>query len=654
MRRVKYNENFQDKTNERSRGMLYTKYHQQITALLAPSIDSYRYYGFEKLYVQQPLLECTKPYKRKSLTDNFIYITGTTGSGKTILLKATFGHIDNTIVYDTPNLIIPFSCDNMVGDMEQLRQRIASLYLGTINKICKDYDLKKFNEPENINDFIEYIEARRVQFSISQHDWREKKNEELIDELNKNDRLELALLAFKYTMKQEKCPFDNVVFIIDDIESVGPDNELRPVYISNKIFSCLNNRTKSEKEKWCCNVVVACRHYVWRIFSTRHRDHPDSGYLREANLTFGTMESFSYIEDFDLSDYKMPELSEIIHKREEAILETLSEKDREEFISICDLLDFIIETIGEVSLALNAYDYRKTFKVLKNVIMNKRWLQKTEPQKGAFQIGTSGESFFRNRANVIRALALGESDVYFSEYSLIPNLLKNNAVGGDLWVLIVMKEILKHHSDYKWRNSFSINDLQAEFDQIFPDEEKYRKDIVNAIHYLIINRLLLRGMHQEQRDSVDLDNIDLSTIDKVYPSEAIRNLWDSLGENSILFEIFIDDIYIDSPIRTGEKSETEFKQFNIYAFRECINVLHKLIEEELRIRRHTLNYGTYQLYIQMFGSEPVTKQLQKGLRKSLKTYFKNDTVSDTVKELSKSLNEIDDEISNVVKVNFTK
>ena len=91
--RIKYNENFQDKTMERSRGMLYTKYHQQITALLAPSIDSYRYYGFEKLYVYQPLLEFTKIYKSKGLTDNFIYITGTTGSGKTILLKATFGHM---------------------------------------------------------------------------------------------------------------------------------------------------------------------------------------------------------------------------------------------------------------------------------------------------------------------------------------------------------------------------------------------------------------------------------------------------------------------------------------------------------------------------------------------------------------------------------
>lgn len=620
--RIKYNENFQDKTMERSRGMLYTKYHQQITALLAPSIDSYRYYGFEKLYVYQPLLEFTKIYKSKGLTDNFIYITGTTGSGKTILLKATFGHIDNTVVYDVPNLIIPFSCDNMVGNMEQLRQRIASLYLGTIDKICNDYGLKKYNAPENVADFIEYIKTRRIQFSISQDDWREKNNEALMDELNKNDRLELSLLALKYTLKQEKSPFDNVVFIIDDIESVGPDNELRPVYISNKIFSCLNNRTQVEKEKWCCNVVVACRHYVWRIFSTRHRDHPDSGYLREANITYGTMESFAYIEDFDLSDYKMPELSEIILKRKEAILETLDEKDSEEFKSVCDLLDFIIETIGEVSLALNAYDYRKTFRVIKNVIMNKRWLQKTEPNKGAFQIGTSGESFFRNRANIIRALALGESDVYFSENSLIPNLLTNNAVGGDLWVLIVTKEIINHHSNNKWRNSFSVHDLQEELYQIFPDEEKYQRDIVNAIHYLIINRLLLRGMHQEQRDSVDLDYIDLSTVDKVYPSEAIQYLWNSLGENSILFEIFIDDIYIDSPIRTGESSEIEYKQFNSYAFRECINVLHKLIEEESRIRRHVLNYGTYQLYAQKFGSEPITKQLQKGLRKSLKTYFK--------------------------------
>lgn len=644
--RVKYNEYFQDRTMEHSRGMLYIKYHTQITALLAPSIDSYRYYGFEKLYVQQPLLEFTKTYKSKGPTDNFVYITGTTGSGKTILLKATFGHVDNANVYDAPNLIIPFTCDNMVGDMQQLRQKMASLYLATIDKLCDDYNLKKYNK--DIDDFIRYIKKRRIQYSISQTDWREKSNEELMDELNKNDRLELALLALKYTLKQEDSPFDNVVIIIDDIESVGPKNELRPVYISNKIFSCLNNRADDEKAKWCCNVVVACRHYVWRIFSTRHKEHPDSEYLREANLTNGTMESFSYIEDFDLSDHEMPKISEIINKRKEAILDTLDETDREEFKSVCDLLDFIVETVGDVLLALNAYDYRKTFRDIKNVIMNKRWLQKTEPQKGAFQIGIGGESFFRSRANVIRALALGESEVYFSENSLIPNLLTNNAVGGDLWILLIMKEIILRHSNNKWSNSFSIYDLQKELNNIFLDEESFQRDVVDAIHFLIINRLLLRGKYQEQRDSVDLENIDLSTVNKVYPSEAMRYLWNSLGENSILFEIFIDDIYIDSPIRSGESCETEFRQFNIYAFRECINVLHKLIKKESKIRRHTLNYGTYSLYVQKFGKEPITKQLQKGLRKSLRTYFKNDTDSDIVKELSKSLNELDNEIDSIV------
>lgn len=650
--RIKYNEKFQDKTKDRSRGMLYTKYHQQITALLTPSIESYRYYGFEKLYVQQPLLEFTKIYKNKGPTDNFIYITGTTGSGKSILLKATFGHIDNAVVYDPPNLIIPFACDNMVGDMEHLRHRIASLYLGTINKICEDYGLRKFNAPENIDDFVDYIGVRRVQFSISQTDWRVKTNEELLDELHANDRLELALLALKYTLKQEKSPFNNVVFVIDDIESVGSNNELRPVYISNKIFSCLNNRTLEEKKKWCCNVVVACRHYVWRIFSTRHREHPDPVYLKEAKFTYGTMESFTYIEDFDLSDHEMPKLSDIIHKRKEAILDTLDETDKEEFIIVCDLLEFVVETIGDLTLALNAYDYRKTFRVLKSVIMNKRWLQKAEPQRGAFQIGLAGESFFRNRANVIRALALGESDVYFSEHSLIPNLLMNKEAGGDLWVLIVTKNIIDHHSGNGWRNSFSIRDLQAELNQIFPDEDKYQENIIDAIHYLIINRLLLRGKQQEQRDSIDLDNIDLTTVDSVYPSEAIKCLWNSLGENSILFEIFIDDTYIEAPIRSGERFETEYKQFNTYAFRECINVLHKLIEEETRIIRHALNYGTYSLYIQKIGREPVTRQLHKGLKKSLKAYFKNDTTSDAVKKLRESLYELEEEIDDIVSLTY--
>ena len=650
--RIKYNEKFQDKTNNHSRGMLYTKYHQQITALLAPSIDSYRYYGFEKLYVKQPLLDLTKLYTRKGLTDNFIYITGTTGSGKTMLLKATFGYIENAVVYDAPNLIIPFACDNMVGNIENLRQKIATLYLSVIKKICEEHNLKKFNAKENVADFLEYIKNRRIQFSISQSDWREKNNEELMDELNKNDRLELALLALKYTLKQRNCPFENVVFIIDDIESVGLNNELRPIYISNKIFFCFFNRSQAEKEKWCCNVVVACRHYVWRIFTTKHRDHPDPSYLKEANLTYATMESFSYIEDFDLADYKMPGMAEIIHERKNAILESLDETDQEEFKSICDLLDFIIEVIGDVSLTLNVYDYRKTFKVLKNVIMNKRWLQRTEPFRGAFQIGTSGESFFRNRANVIRALALGESDVYFSENSFIPNLLTNNIDGGDLWVLLLVKEIISHHSNNKWRNSFSVHDLQEDLNEIFEGDEEFRKGIVNAIHYLIINRLLLRGMHQEQRDSVDLDRIDLSTIDKVYPSEAIKYMWDSLEDNSILFEIFIDDIYIDSPIRTGENYETEYKQFNFYAFRECINVLHTLIQEESNIRRRALNHGTHKSYAVQFGKDPVTKQLQKGLKKSLRLYFKNDTDSDEVQSLRKALDRLDDEIKNIVRVDL--
>ena len=425
---------------------------------------------------------------------------------------------------------------------------------------------------------------------------------------------------------------------MDDVEAVGKDNELIPIYLANKINSCLINRSEKEKVKWCSSVFIACRHFIWRIFSTKRENKEDDDLIFLSQIDKNTMEAFGYNDCYDMDDVpsgdsndtgskkEKPSMEQIIAKRKNAIIDILNnDEDKQAFKEICYVIDDIVDYVGDLLLELCVNDYRLTFRAIRDILCNKTWLQKSEDINGAFKITTAEDSFFKNRANIFRALALGENKVYSSECSVIPNLLRNRKDGGDLWQLLTFKFFVKKAGFYDWKVSLHRNDIIDSIGQVFVQNEQCIKEFEESLNYLILKRILLRGKMQEQRDSVDLADIDLDTITYIYPSKAAKMLWDSLSERSILFEMFIDDCWIE---REETVIQSKYKQFNWTNYNECIDYLDYLISVESEIRLVPKNRGTEDLYMDCFGEIPVTKQLFMGLKNSYKQYFKNTEDSD--------------------------
>lgn len=500
-----------------------------------------------------------------------------------------------------------------------------------------------YNKKSNISEFINYIKKRKKQCSVNQESWKLISDDEILNQLYNNDSLELALLAFKYTMSQEKNKINNFIFIMDDLESVGQKEEILSIYLANKIEACLENRDELEKDKWCCTVIIACRHYVFRILNTKWNNGDDNNLLQKAGIDKSTMESFS-VDEFDMGDG--PSISEIIDKRKETIIKDMDKDDKEGFNEICLMLHEIVNQVGDLLLGLCCNDYRKTFKRLKKIIYNKHWLQRVDSINGAFKIRTVKENFFNNKANIVRALALGEDEIYNNDESIVPNLLANRQDGGDLWVLLTLNFVLRNNGEANWKRSINLEKVKEDVRGIFTDNNLYFQEFEYALEFLILNRILLRGRVEEQRDSVDLSEIDLSNVKFVYPSNAAKILWDSLAENSIWFELFIDDIWIENSFRKEMDSVKKYRQFNLINFIECINYLEYLLNVEYKLRLYLKNRGNIKRYYDKFASKAILCQLLKGLNKSFNAYFQSKIKGDMIADsLFYKLNLVADKIN---------
>lgn len=607
---------YKDSTMEKSN--IFLKYRDEVSHLLTPTTDSYRKYSYDALYVETGLSNDIRSFVSDK-NDVLVYLTGLTGSGKTSLLKHVFKHYENPVVLEGDTLVISFSCNSMMGNIDDLKKRLSTLFLSVCEILCDKYAISRYNV--DINNFYDYIKKQKGQFAVNQKGWKPCPAEEILNQVYADGPLEFALFALKYSLAQTESLVTHLVFIMDDVEAVGVNNEIFPMYLANKVMSCLKHRSMNEKDKWGCTVFVACRHYVFRIFKTRLRTKDEEDiFLKDADIDKSTMESFS-AEDIDMR--QGPSIKEIILKRKNEIIKGMENTaEIDDFNEICEFILSIVDQAGELLLVLNLYDYRRTFSCLKKVVFNKRWLQRFESSNGAFKIGSAKENYITKMPNIIRAIAMGENDFYFGEYSIIPNLLQNKQDSNDdLWILLLLSRFIKNGQEFNWSNSEDLGEVKKQLSMIFGDDGDYSAAYKEALNFLLVNRLLLRGKREQQQDSADLVSIDIDNVRFVYLSVAAKTLWDNLYYGSSLFELFVDDIWIENPVRLEVEKNKKFVQFSVPNFRECINYLRFLIDVEMQIRRYALNRGRQSKYVAMFGKQPVTNQLYYGLHNSFLAYY---------------------------------
>lgn len=617
----RYNSNCQHIANLQYGNNNIEKYlKNEIDFLLAPSANQLNEVDFDDIYIPVPLAEnFLSSALTYSKSDKVYYLTGLTGSGKSMILKKVFKHHGMSPEIKNNSLIIPFSFDNfpcaptnLDGDNKGIENVFVNMLSSACELIEKTYpDLKLVYGNED--DFLEIVKKSRADYAQIADVWPRPTTKERIQHFMKSNPIPFNTSVLKYYLNQNNCPINNIILLVDDIEGAGENCELIPIKTAYRTITCLENTPKAKN--WSVRLIISCRNYVYRLII-------DNSFTAERQR----IETYTESEDFHLE--KAPSLSSIVNKRYQAI----SKKDKSEkwklaLNTVLKILVGIDSSIGEFVLNLKIRNIRKALSVTKRIIYNKQWIQRdyTEETAGAFTID-SVNNFDITPATLLRAIGMGESLIYSSDSSDIPNIMYNENE-TDLYPLLVIKYCLSYKNIGErysnWNNTINLTTFYEQINDIYGDSAiTHKSSFVAATEYLILNRLLLRSIDQLQTNAMPVNENNVHEITKVYISNAAVDIWDLLNKNSVLFEMYMDDIWIDNSNRSTNKKK--FRGFDSDNFAIALNYLDFLINKEIKIRNHAKNLGTFSQYVDLFGQESICVHLLNGLTNSLNAFYRND------------------------------
>lgn len=580
------------------------------------------------------------PMKDKSLV-----FTGLTGSGKTTILRHVFNLEFNaskyTISGDT--MIVPVDFNRSHSSAQD---SILSSLRAAVQKIVEMYgiDFPDFNNES----FYRYICERRsdLLFLDSKHNQSTSYSTRMIKFLESMPTA-FASCQLQYVMDHPRCKIYVVVLVVDNVEGFwdpkarnSMSRYLAPIIEAFRLADCIDQR--GESTKWCFNMVIACRHHIWRIMKGEFNDNsPENALLQ------------SYVTTESPYDLSQPiKVNDIIQKREEVFARKQNnpEKWREAVNVVNTILKEMEGNIGDFVTQLELKDLRKTLSKIQELVLHKR-LQKQSDEEiatGAFRID-SVDQFDLTRVNLIRTIGLESKTYYADSTSTIPNLLFNEREEGfELYPLLTLNYFINMcgYKEPTWDNSVSISDFYEKMRIIFGfNEIAYNNVFVRAVHFLIKHRLLLRSADQPQDEVPGLTQEEMRKIEQVYVSGAAIKLWEELGKSSALFQLFLDDIWLDDDFANGYFEE------NGNDIEHCVKYLVYLKQRERIIYNHAKNISrrSEENYINAFGTTPICYHLLNGLIASLRaisvsnymhSQIRIDRAKMTLKETERLYNEL--------------
>ena len=545
--------------------------------------------------------------------DKLQIFTGLTGSGKSTIVRHVFVLEKNSINphISGNTIIIPVDFNRA---QKSANTAILSSLRASVAIIC---DLFKIDYPDDNNEkFYKYI--RDIRYSLTTIDPKSgpaTPYAEKMKTLREQMETTYASCQLQYVMDKPECKLDLVILIVDNIEafrsqvSRGDKSKyLSPVIEAFELAECINQRRKPTK--WSFNMVIACRHHIWRIMKGEFSDNVPENALLQSYIATGL--------PYDLAN--PVRIDEIVSKRNEVLARKQSDpaKWKQATYVVNTLLQTMENGIGDFVLQLELKDLRKSMSKMQELIFHKD-LQRESDDKiasGAFQID-SVEQFDLTRVNLIKTIGIGNRKYYAESCSVIPNLLYNEQNAGiELYPLLTLKYFLIKcgYAEPAWDNPVSIpvfyEDMRAVFDCFDNGIDKF---FVRSVQYLIQHRLLLRSADQPQDEVPGLSLEETKKIEQVYVSGSAVKIWEELSKSSALFQLFLDDIWLEESSEYFTDSGNDIEH--------CVTYLKNLFKIEKRIFNiaKNISYKRAERYVEHFGAESLCTQLGSGLISSLDT-----------------------------------
>lgn len=609
---IKYNENYHFQIENFRKSYVWLYLRDEINTLLASSIDQLKIINFDEAYVyskNQIFENRLREFYTKKDYEQALCLTGLTGSGKSTLLNKVFRTCNNIPKVRNGSLIIPFNFDNFNanGDVEKVSKRMTDVVLAATDILVQDQKLTSvFDRNEEFVTFINSIHPDVFYFENKLC----KTDSERIEQLYLEKRYEFAMLSLKFYLIDEKNKIENVILILDDIESIGNRLEPQSIITMFRMIECMHNIPERFKQKYNTNFICSCRHFIYRIL-VENRDSEE----------YRVMESYNEVETLDVSNHIY--VSEIIEKRSNSILKKNNdEKKRVAFEIVKDIIKKLYDNSDNFIVHLNLNNIRKTMDTLKKLIYNYVWIQReqVEPILGAFSIDDYNQ-FNVYFPNILRALCCENDYVYSSNRSIVPNIISNTTHNQ---TMIYQLLLIRYFTSFKneWLESFDLETLIRKIEHIFNDNINTVSGFNEAIFTLLKNRLLLRGSDASRSDVRDITIDNFNEINKVYISDLAKDLMHLITQNSILLQSFLDDVYL--PVDMLEKYNSTQYLFDANKFELCCDALKMIIEQEKQLTNIASGCGTLDEYYACFTSKPISKLLYDGLNISIVQFFSDD------------------------------
>lgn len=557
--------------------------------------------------------------------DSLTFVLGYTGVGKSTLVTNYFNIYNNNAIIREQKIFFPLLCNPTIfGTIDDVHKRVIVKLVSLRKELVDTYGTEEEKHESIIKnkEFYEFIKKNKKELLSFGKLFDESPVDELLN-LEKEHRFALEILALKFY--SDKYKIENIIIVLDDIESLTLEFEFELIRNVLEICECLLN-----KEGMSYLFKISC------IIAMRQSTYNK---LREKTDEYPWFSAFKMLKNEIILD-KPPSLYELFTKRVSSTAKRSTPVNQESWNEALKIAYTICQTLftkwDTTLLQLNNFSISYTMKDFFRILTNRFWLQRNPAMvRDAFRISEQ-DFFFNNNDRVLKALACDENLLYSAEDENsdfpIKNILENeiSSQGYEPLFVYIFKFFKKTGINSIVTSSLYDNYFKDVFDGLLTEKTYYK---------------YIKSLHKQSLIEF------LPTTDKEISKKQFallprfKTLWRLLESNSLLLDVWREDIWL--PIEHGFIFKPTDKMTMLELFKDKLNYIRLILSQEQKLILSCNRRQLIDLYINCFGYELISHVLLTSVKKSIdglkdnviKISLKND-IYDIIAEIDEFSNRI--------------
>ena len=546
------------------------------------------------------------------------YCVGYTGIGKTTSIRHIF-HLGVSnkpkILTSEKTIVFPTFLDGyQVSNIKHfdLSTRVAAVCTEMREKHSElDRILKTKEGKREFYDFV----RRHTGFAL------ENVNPVKLMDADKDQEIQLKLEAayqyspleyqanlLKFYIKKKYDCYEKLVILLDDIESLPEDYQVKTIAEYMKLHKCMQNTDYPDNGKYSIYLMISVRPHTFRIINK----------VRKIE-TFATNE-------LPILKEKSVDISLLFKRRFDYYTKNVNKPVgnmdtwQKCYDVLCGMNSLFEGKYKEMICNLCFMNVREALASYSKIFANRFWIQKNKWKEDIFTIRETEYHF--NNITVIRALACNEDQAFWGDlsYHIVPNFFYTiNEKDLSIYCLLVMKYFInKTGEEVYGKNVEPLNVVKEDWLHLFGP--KYSKKMIKALEHLFECKILRKSI----KDFDDIQTLDkkesLENRSLLYISPRGAELFEMFKRDSVLLEMLREAAWRnyegwDYFEETSSELLKEGRQKDI--FMDLLEYITYLSECEEDVLCAVKDKNRQSDYIDVFGNYAVTEVLLEGVKNSL-------------------------------------